>query len=225
MSKLFQNYKIDLNNGTVWSVKNKRFIGKINKNGYHHCNVYDSYNNHYKYVHQIIVAEGLQLPKHLWPVDKNGKRFIVDHIIPVRNGGTDKFENLHLIKMEDNSRNPISVENQREAQKKRCESDEVRKKLSLINKGRIRTEETKKKMSEAKKGKHYSPKTEFKEGDKPWNIKKLYQYSLKGELVKIWESTKETEKYGFCRPCISMCCNHKLKTHKGFIWSYVPIIF
>ena len=113
---------------------------KRNKAGYICCKIKDIYGNVYNYCHEAIVAEGLQLPKHLWPVDENGKRFVVDHIIPVSNGGTDSFENLHLIKEADNHRNPIS-----------------RKNVSLSH-----------------IGKHYSPKTEFKKGNVPWNKGKTY---------------------------------------------------
>lgn len=55
--------------------------------------------------------------------------------------------------------------------------------------------------------------------------KKIYQYTLHYELVKIWQSTFECEKNGFDRSSIWKCCNGvpRYKTHKGYIWSYTPI--
>ena len=53
--------------------------------------------------------------------------------------------------------------------------------------------------------------------------KQVYQYTLNGELVKIWKSTREAERNGFRQECISLCCNGKLKTHKGYKWTYKPL--
>lgn len=53
--------------------------------------------------------------------------------------------------------------------------------------------------------------------------KKVYQYSKDGNLIKIWESTNECKRNGFCKSHISDCCNGKLKSHKGYIWSYTEI--
>lgn len=54
-------------------------------------------------------------------------------------------------------------------------------------------------------------------------IKKVYQYTLDGELVKIWSSLKECTKDTFDNGSVSKACNGKLKTYKGFIFSYTPI--
>ena len=53
--------------------------------------------------------------------------------------------------------------------------------------------------------------------------KKVYQYTLDNELVKIWQSTQECGRNGFLQSCVSSCCQGKQKTHKGFKWSYVPL--
>lgn len=55
--------------------------------------------------------------------------------------------------------------------------------------------------------------------------KKVYQYTLDGELVKIWPSTRETDRNGFCGNKIACCCRglKKYKTHKGYRWSYEPL--
>jgi len=53
--------------------------------------------------------------------------------------------------------------------------------------------------------------------------KKVYQYTLAGELVKVWHSTMECGRNGFNHGNVAACCNGNLKTHKGFQWSYEPI--
>lgn len=50
--------------------------------------------------------------------------------------------------------------------------------------------------------------------------KKVYQYTLDGELVMIWKSTMECFKNGYDFRHISHCCLGERKTHKGFIWRY-----
>lgn len=53
--------------------------------------------------------------------------------------------------------------------------------------------------------------------------KTVYQYTLDGELVKIWSSTLEIEKeLGYNNGAISACCRGERghKTYKGFKWSY-----
>ena len=52
--------------------------------------------------------------------------------------------------------------------------------------------------------------------------KPVGQYTLDGELVKIWQSTKEIQRQaGFSQGNISKVANGKLKTAYGFIWKYV----
>ena len=54
--------------------------------------------------------------------------------------------------------------------------------------------------------------------------KKVYQYTLDGELVKIWESSRECERItSFKQSAISLCCNGKKKQYKGYKWSYSPL--
>lgn len=54
--------------------------------------------------------------------------------------------------------------------------------------------------------------------------KQVFQYTLEGELIGVWESTQEIErKLGFCHSKISACCLGKRKTHKGFRWGYTPL--
>ena len=62
--------------------------------------------------------------------------------------------------------------------------------------------------------------------------KTVYQYTLNGELVKIWESTKETEKDGFCPENVATVCRGgcyykgkwvNVRQHKDYRWSYIPL--
>lgn len=50
--------------------------------------------------------------------------------------------------------------------------------------------------------------------------KRVYQYTLNGELIAIWPSSMECGRNGFSQCCISNCCNGKLETYKGYRWSY-----
>ena len=56
-------------------------------------------------------------------------------------------------------------------------------------------------------------------GDKK---KQVFQYSLDGELVRVWESLAEAGRNGFNSGAVSNCCNGKYKTSKGYKWSYTP---
>ena len=50
---------------------------------------------------------------------------------------------------------------------------------------------------------------------------KILQYDLNDILIKEWDSIQQAEKEGgFLHNKISMCCNGKNKTHKGFIWKF-----
>ena len=50
--------------------------------------------------------------------------------------------------------------------------------------------------------------------------KRVLQLSLSGELIKVWESTRECGRNGFDHGAVVKCCNGEQKTHKGFLWMY-----
>ena len=50
--------------------------------------------------------------------------------------------------------------------------------------------------------------------------KKVYQYTLDGQFVREWVSTREAGRNGFNSGHIASCCKGKQKTHKDFIWKY-----
>ena len=53
--------------------------------------------------------------------------------------------------------------------------------------------------------------------------KQVCQYSLNGVLTQIWPSSMEAERNGFNSGHIIKCCKRKQKTHKGYMWSYLPL--
>ena len=59
--------------------------------------------------------------------------------------------------------------------------------------------------------------------DRSYLKKKTYQYTLDGELVKVWESAAECGKNGYGQSSVCKCCNDNSKTYKGFKWTHEPI--
>lgn len=58
--------------------------------------------------------------------------------------------------------------------------------------------------------------------------KQVYQYSLDGILVAIWESASECGRNSFDKSAVSKCCNNCFNRegnniYKDFIWSYYPL--
>lgn len=50
---------------------------------------------------------------------------------------------------------------------------------------------------------------------------KVYQYSLEGEFIKVWDSfVAIRNELGIFRSCISKCCRGVYKQSHGFLWSY-----
>lgn len=53
-------------------------------------------------------------------------------------------------------------------------------------------------------------------------FKKVAQYSIDGNLVKVWDSINDAVKKGlFHSGCIIDCCKGKRKLHKGYMWRYI----
>lgn len=94
-------------------------------------------------------------------------------------------------------------------------SEESRKKISLSNIGRPAWNKCKK-MSDEQRQKNIEAS---KKRRKP-----VFQYTLEGELVAVYEGRNEAAKItGFDKSCIGNACNGILKTYKGYIWSYIPL--
>ena len=80
--------------------------------------------------------------------------------------------------------------------------------------GKHLSEESKKKLSDAKKGKPMS------EEQKKKLSKKVLQFTLNGELIREWPSTKECGRNGFNQSAVAACCRGEKPQYKGFKWCY-----
>lgn len=111
---------------------------------------------------------------------------------------TDKtlnvVSNLRWVTHTENMNNPITKQKMKTISVGRHPSEEARKKMSLSHKGKI-----------------------------AHNRKTVYQYRLDNELVKVYDSVADAAKNGFDKGHVAACCLGKLKTHKGFRWSYKPL--
>lgn len=166
--------------------------GYINKNGY--------------VVHRYLCDDGKwhtvfeHIAKWEYFNGKIPEGMEIDHIQPVKDGGTNYFGNLRLVTHKENMRNPTTL-----AKMKASSKDEDRnRKISNKLKGKKKTEEHRR---NAAKG-HW---------------KKVYQYTKELELVKIWDSPKQADEEGYFYKSIMRCCRGERKTHKGYRWSYKPL--
>ncbi len=50
--------------------------------------------------------------------------------------------------------------------------------------------------------------------------RKVYQYTLNGELVRTYGYAKEVSKHGFRPNAVTQVCLGYKKTHYGFVWKY-----
>lgn len=120
-------------------------------------------------------------------------------------------------------------------------SEEHKNKIGESNRGKHHSEETKKKIGNANKGKtigekhylygkHLSGDVKMKIGDANKGkligksnprARKVSQYDLDGNLIKIWDCISEAErKLGLGIHSVYKCCKGKRKTAGGFIWKY-----
>lgn len=105
-------------------------------------------------------------------------------------------------------------------------SAEHRAKISAALTGKHLSNETKLKLSAATKGKRASAETKAKliASHKPY-MKAVYQYTVNGEMVRVWESRSSALK-GF-RPGkmssgIAECIAGRIARAYGYFWSYIP---
>jgi hypothetical protein len=104
--------------------------------------------------------------------------------------------------------------------------EEVNKKISLANKGRVMSEEQKEKIRNNFKinghpclGKILTDETKQKIRDSKKKCK-VIQKDFQGNIIKIWESTKSVIPFGFNQSNVWKCCHNIHKQHKGYIWEY-----
>lgn len=165
----FPNWEIDIEKGEIYSLKYKKYIGSIGKDGYLRVGTPKGYKH--RGVHQYIwmCANQADIPE----------GYDVHHIDG--NKLNNNIYNLELIE---------SIKHRSEHKKGIVLSEEYRRKLSESQLNR-------KDLS-----------------------KQVMQFTLDGELVKIWESTAECGRNGFNQSKVSACCRGERKKHKGFKWEY-----
>lgn len=71
---------------------------------------------------------------------------------------------------------------------------------------------------ELKRGKKYCYSNEIKKSKGA--PKPVCQYTIDGEFVRKYKNARETSEYGFNFRHVSMVCNGKEKTHKGFVFRF-----
>lgn len=49
------------------------------------------------------------------------------------------------------------------------------------------------------------------------------QYDKDMNFIKEWKSLTEIGENGFCLSKVSLCCNNKRKSHKGYIWKFKTV--
>lgn len=60
-------------------------------------------------------------------------------------------------------------------------------------------------------------------GKKPYKHHKVEQWSLEGELLKVWQSTKEIAEFfdsKYSTVKVKACCKNKEKSYRGFVWRW-----
>lgn len=200
IDKRFPQWDVDIEKGTIYSFKHKRNVGTIGRDGYIMIN---NHNYNHNYVHQYIwmVVNQAEIPE----------GYDIHHIDG--NRLNNSIYNLELIeRTKHRSEHKIGKKNNKEPWNKGKKlSEEYKMKISKTLTGFKHTDVTKKKMSELKKG------TQLNRVD---ISKKVSQYTLDGELIKVWDSLMECSRNGFQLGCVSGCCRGIRKTHKGFIWKY-----
>ena len=236
MSKLFKNYVIDIEKGIVYNIDGS--IKGSRSRDYYTCKMIDCFGNEYFNIHQVIYAEANQLPKHLWPLDEKGRMYQVDHIIPVKNGGTDAAINLRLLSIKDNHNNHETLKNYSNATKGEKNpmygthwSEERKKKQSLLysgenhpNFGKKWSNEKKENLSLKMKGRYEGENNHMYGKKRNDNIerfsKPVVQLNMNGTFIKEWSNMKSTKCDGFRPQNVSQCCRCKKKSHGGFKWMY-----
>lgn len=52
----------------------------------------------------------------------------------------------------------------------------------------------------------------------------VLQFTLDGEFIREWNTSKELKINGFQQSAISRCCCGERKFHKGYIWKYKEVV-
>lgn len=198
-------YKYNPNTGKILGVGGRKGCSKedhilsdyADTSGYYHVILRVHPNSYNKKVHRIIAENEIPNPNNLPEVD---------HINGIKTD--NRVSNLRWVSHIQNVNNPVT----KKKFLKTVRSDEYRKNISNKLKGKKPCDDAYKQLSIKNSGK----------GN--WKSKTVYQYTLEGELVGIYDSSciaaKET---GSMQSKISLCCAGKRKKHNGYIWYYKPM--
>lgn len=123
------------------------------------------------------------------------------------------------IKNKGKKRSAETIEFLRKRQFGKRPDDQTRKKMSMSQTGRKHTDESKQKMSAARKIIGITEQC-IAAGNES-HKRMVGQYSLDGELLKVWSCpTEAAEVLGLSRHAIYRCANGKSKTSGSYIWKY-----
>ena len=103
-------------------------------------------------------------------------------------------------------------------------TEEQKKKTSRTLLNHSVSEETKNKIRIARMKQTNCSKPPILKGNKNPKSKKVGQYDICGNLIMVYETVSQAAKVNnVCHQSISDCCKGKLKTVKGFIFSYKEV--
>lgn len=115
-----------------------------------------------------------------------------------------------------NTTNPLYGYNKQNGGEKGKNTDEIKEKIRKSKLGRTLSENTKQKLREQKIG-NKNPMY----GKKPANVRKVIQYDINNNIIKIWDDIHEVEnKLKLHHSNIIKCCKGERKTTGGYKWSY-----
>lgn len=172
----FPNWEIDIENGTIWSTKYKRFLGCTATNGRILVNCYNKITPIYRIIY--MVANQTDIPE----------GYDIHHIDG--NPSNNSINNLELIERKQHISNHT--------------------KNNTYRRGSTLTDEQKQKISDSKKGKPVLSKR-----------KKIVQYTMDGEFIKVWDYAELLKDDGFHPSLIHKCCRGERNHHKGFKFKFL----
>lgn len=185
--------------GEVFSCNmNKLLKQETTKNGYKRVNLYCNGKRKRFLVHRLV-----------WEtfVGKIPEGYELDHIDG--NPQNNRLENLRVVTHKENQNNPVTYAKIVYMNRKHANDIEWRNKLSA----RWNNPEFREKMNRIRSSK------EFRDKMRDAKNQQVYQMTKNGEIVKLWNSSKEASKeLSINKGNIASCCTGKRKTAGGFVW-------
>lgn len=172
-------------------IKEKILNGTVCPYGYLAVTLHDENGQKQYKIHRLVAETFIPNPEN---------KPQIDHINTITND--NRVSNLRWCTPTENTHNPITLDRIVKAR----QSDDFRKLISKLLKGRTFSDETIKKMSDARKG---------------VGCVKVNQYSKDGVYIATYNSIDEARgKLGLCSGDICRCCKGIRKTCGGFVWKY-----